>query len=426
MVSFERTNVLYKEKEGIFLKERIILHCDLNNYFASVESIHHPEYKTVPMAVCGSVQERHGIVLAKNEMAKRAGIQTAMTVKDAKKRCPNLMMVPPHYHQYMEYSKKVQEVYAQVTDRVEPFGIDECWLDVTGSTRLFGSGCDIANFLRREVKERFGLTISVGVSFCKVLAKLGSDMNKPDGVTEITKQQLSEKVWPLPVGALFGIGRNTIENLKQMGIYTVGQLAEASPVALKNRFGKNGVLWWQCANGLEYSPVRLYGERILPKSVSRSTTCLTDLVGKNQIHQVLMGLTTEVSSELRKYGLLASSVGIVLRDTNLRWEGYQQSLSVPTRLVKPMVKISMDLVEEHWEKTPLRSVGIAAQGLLTDKESLQTGFFYNIQKMEREEILETQVDLLKEKMGDKAVCRASELLYPLQVKLGSSFGHIQF
>ncbi len=426
MVSFKRTNVLYLKKEGFFLKERIILHCDLNNYFASVESIGHPEYKSVPMAVCGSPKERHGIVLAKNELSKKAGIKTAMTVTDAKRLCPELIMVPPHYDKYIAYSKKVQEVYAKVTDRVEPFGIDECWLDVTGSTRLFGSGVEIANRLRAEMKETFGLTISVGVSFCKVMAKLGSDLNKPDGITVITKQDLQRKVWCLPVGALFGIGRHTVEKLSQLGIYTIGQLATVSPEALQSRFGKNGVLWWQCANGLEYSPVSLYGQQALPKSVSRSTTCLGDLTTMEQIRRVLLGLTDEVSRELRRYGFLASVVSVCLRDDDLSWSGRQQSLCVPTRLVKPLVETAMELVEKHWNKKPLRSVGIAAGGLLMDKEPLQTGFFYDVQKMERGERLENQVDILKEKMGKGAVCRASELLCPLQVKLGSSFGHIQF
>ncbi len=417
---------LQRGKEGFFLKERIILHCDLNNYFASVETIDHPEYKSVPMAVCGSPKERHGIVLAKNEPAKKAGIKTAMTVLDAKRLCPELIMVPPHYDRYLAYSKLVQEVYAQVTDRVEPFGIDECWLDVTGSTRLFGSGEAIANRLREKIKETFGLTISVGVSFCKVMSKLGSDLNKPDGVTVITKRDLPRKVWGLPVGALFGIGRNTVEKLSQLGIYTIGQLATVSPEALKGRFGKNGVLWWQCANGLEYSPVSLYGQQALPKSVSRSTTCLGDLTNKEQIRRVLLGLTDEVSRELRKYGFLASVVSVCLRDDGLAWSGKQQILEIPTRLVKPMMETAMELVEKHWNGRPLRSVGIAAAGLLPDKEPVQMGFFYDVEKMERGERLESQVDMLKKKMGNGSVCRASELLCPLQVKLGSSFGHIQF
>ncbi len=408
------------------MKERIILHCDLNNYFASVESIGHPQYKTVPMAVCGSPRERHGIVLAKNELAKAWGVRTAMTVTDAKRLCPELLMVPPHYDQYIAYSKKVQELYARYTDRIEPFGIDECWLDVTGSTRLFGSGEEIANRLREETKRELGLTISVGVSFCKVLAKLGSDMNKPDGITVIQKQDLPQKVWQLPVGELFGIGRNTIEKLHQVGIYTIGQLAKVAPGVLKSRFGKNGVLWWQCANGLERSPVGVYGEAVLPKSVSRSTTCFTDLTQKDQIRRVLVGLTQEVSSELRKYGFLATTVGIALRDASLSWEGAQQTLTTPTRLVTSLVQTAMNLVEETWKKQPLRSVGIAVQGLISEKEPLQTGLFFDVKKLERRERLETRVDELNHTLGEHSVCRASQLLCPLQVKLGSSFGHIQF
>ncbi len=418
--------MFFNQKRGFGLKERIILHCDLNNYFASVESIGHPEYKEIPMAVCGRIQERHGIILAKNELAKKAGIKTAMPVNEARRLCPELFMVPPHYDRYMEYSRKVQEIYVNYTNQVEPFGIDECWLDVTGSTLLFGSGEEIANRLRKEVKEKFGLTISVGVSFCKILAKLGSDLNKPDGITVITKADLPEKVWQLSVGSLFGIGGNTVEKLRQIGIYTIGQLALASPVALQSRFGKNGVLWWQFANGLEYSPVANYGETALPKSVSRSTTCLADLTKKEQVRQVLVGLTGEVSSELRRYGLVASTVSVNLRDTTLSWTGRQQTLITPTRLVKPLVEAAMELVEKHWNKQPLRSLGIAAQGLIWEGEPVQTGLFYDIRKLERGERLEQQVDKLNQQMGERSVCRASQLLYPLQVKLGSSFGHIQF
>ena len=408
------------------MQQRVILHCDLNNYFASVESVNHPEYKEVPMAVCGSVKERHGIILAKNELAKKAGIRTAMTVQQAKRLCPKLEMISPHYKRYIEYSKMVQEVYARYTDRVEPFGIDECWLDVTGSSRLFGDGVQIANQLRQEMKERFGLTISVGVSFCKVLSKLGSDMNKPDGVTVITQTELKEKIWKMPVGELFGIGNRTVENLRQMGIYTIGHLAAANPHSMEQRFGKNGVLWWKCANGMETSPVMKHGERVLPKSVSRSTTCLADLTAKSQIRQVLVGLTGEVSSELRRYGLVASTVSVVLRDTDLSWGGNQQSLLVPTRLVKPLVETAMELVEEYWNRKPLRSVGIAAQGLLLEQENFQLGVFYDAEKSEKGERLEEKVDQLNGKMGEGAVRRASQLLHPLEIRLGSSFGHIRF
>ena len=408
------------------MDERVILHCDLNNFFASVAAIGKPELQEVPMAVCGSIEERHGIVLAKNYPAKAAGIQTAMTVVEAMRLCPQLICVPPDYHAYMEYSRKVQEIYAKYTDQIEPFGIDECWLDVTGSQRLFGDGQEIAHRLRGEVKRSFDLTISVGVSFCKVMAKLGSDIKKPDAVTPIERCDLPTKVWPLPVGDLFGIGRHTREKLHNLGIYTIGQLANTNPDLLKSIFGKNGIQMWQFANGKEYSPVRKWGESDPPKSVSRSTTCKADLTTASQVRQVLVGLAEQVSADLRRHGFYAGKIGLVFRDKNLAWCNRQTALALPTRLVKPMVDTAMELLSEHWSGAPLRSVGIGASNLIPQTTPLQTGLFFDMASMERKERLEAEVDHLRDVMGRNAISRASQLLDPLHVKLGSSFGHITF
>ncbi len=408
------------------MEQRTVLHCDLNNYFASVESIGHPEYTAVPMAVCGSVEERHGIVLAKNEKAKALGIKTAMTVVEAQRICPDLLMLPPHYDRYMEYSRKVQEVYRRYTDQVEPFGIDECWLDVTGSTLLFGSGVEIARAISRQVEETFGLTISVGVSFCKVMAKLGSDMEKPRGITAIKKEDLPQKVWGLPVGELFGVGRHTVEKLGGLGVFTIGQLANTPVEVLQARFGKNGVQLWQFANGLECSPVRRFGETDPPKSVGRSTTCRVDLHTKEQVRRVLVGLAEQVSAQLRKNGLWATVVHLYLRDTHLIAGGHQQKLSIPTRLVPSMVNTAMELLDRFWNGTPLRSVGISAGGLIAGSVPVQTGLFYDVNRLDKGERLEAKVDEIRQTMGEHAVERASQMLTPLHVKLGSSFGHVQF
>lgn len=408
------------------MENRVILHCDLNNYFASVESIGHPEVRQIPMAVCGSVEDRHGIVLAKNEPAKAAGIRTAMTVGEAQRLCPRLVTVPPHYDKYMAYSRKVQAIYARYTDRIEPFGIDECWLDVTGSRLLFGNGEEIAQRLRREVREQLDLTISVGVSFCKVMAKLGSDMKKPDAVTVIRRRDLPAKVWGLPVEDLFGIGRHTRERLNDLGIYTIGQLAATDPSVMKSRFGKNGLQLWQFANGLEYSPVRRFGESDPPKSISRSTTCRVDLEQEDQIRQVLVGLAESVSAGLRKEGFYAGRIDLYFRYTDLSWYSRQMHLEIPTRLTKSMVNTAMELLREHWNGSPLRSVGIGAGCLLPQTAPLQTGLFFNWERLERRERLEAKVDELRNTMGQQAVVRASQMGSPLHTKLGSSFGHVTF
>jgi DNA polymerase-4 len=408
------------------MDNRVILHCDLNNYFASVESIGHPEVRNVPMAVCGSSEERHGIVLAKNEPAKALGIKTAMTVVEAKRLCPNLLMVPPHYDKYMEFSHKVQEIYARYTDRIEPFGIDECWLDVTGSRRLFGSGQEIADRLRKEVKETYDLTISVGVSFCKVMAKLGSDMKKPDATTLITPEDLPQKVWGLSVKELFGVGRHTGQKLQDLGIYTIGQLANTDPTILKSRLGKNGVQLWQFANGLEQSPVRKYGESDPPKSFSRSTTCKADLLTGKQVQQVLVGLAEQVSADLRKHGYYAGTIHLIFRDNTLCFTTRQMRLERPTRLTKTMVTTAMELLKEHWSGVPLRSVGIGAGNLVPQSTPLQTGLFFDLAALEKKERLEAKVDELRSTMGQNTITRASQLLTPQHVKLGSSFGHVNF
>lgn len=408
------------------MQERVILHCDLNNYFASVECIDHPQWRQIPMAVCGSKQERHGIVLAKNELAKAAGVKTAMTVVEAKRLCPHLLTVPPHYEKYVAYSKQVQALYSCYTDQVEPFGIDECWLDVTGSRLLFGSGEEIAQRLRKEVKERFSLTISVGVSFCKVMAKLGSDLKKPDAVTVIYPRDLPQKVWPLAVTDLFGVGRRTAEKLKAMGIFTIGQLAAASPELLKSRFGKNGYQLWQFANGWEYAPVRQYGDADVPKSISRSMTCGFDLETAEQIQRVLVGLAEQVSTELRKDGVYAGTVHLYLRDQHLNTYQCQAHLQVPTRLVRDLTNAAMTLLPQLWNGIPLRAVGIGAENLLPQSAGLQTGLFFDINRMERVEQLEAGIDLLRERMGCHTISRASQLRTPLRVRHGSSFGHTQF
>ena len=209
--------------------DRVILHCDLNCFYASVELLSHPDLRDVPMAVCGDPNSRHGIILAKNEPAKKFGIQTAETIWQAKKKCPDLVLLPPHHDLYREYSRKVNAIYDEYTDLVEPFGIDESWLDVTHTLHLFGGDARaLADALRERMKRQLGLTLSVGVSFNKVFAKLGSDYKKPDATTVISRENWKELVWPLQVGDLLYVGGAARKLLKQYGITTIGQLPPAS------------------------------------------------------------------------------------------------------------------------------------------------------------------------------------------------------
>lgn len=267
--------------------ERTILHCDCNNFYASIECLYNPSIRDLAVAVCGNVENRHGIVLAKNYIAKSAGVQTGEAIWQAKQKCPNLVVVPPSYDKYLRFSKMAREIYYEYTNQVDSFGLDECWLDVTGSTRLFGSGLDIANQIRNQVKEELGITISVGVSFNKIFAKLGCDMKKPDAVTIISKEKYKEVAWALPASDLLYVGRRTAKVLRSFGIQTIGDLAKTPPEFLHHKFGKNGLKLWNFANGYDQSPVRDIESIHLIKSVGNSTTTPHDLRRLGLLHECI-------------------------------------------------------------------------------------------------------------------------------------------
>ena len=280
--------------------DRVILHCDLNCFFASVELLSHPDLRDIPTAVCGDPASRHGIILAKNEPAKRLGIQTAETIWQAKKKCPGLVLLPPHHGLYREYSRRVNAIYEQYTDLVEPFGIDESWLDITGSMHLFGGDPKaIANTLRRRLRQELGLTISVGVSFNKVFAKLGSDYKKPDATTVISRENWQDIVWPLPVGDLLFVGRAAGRVLHQYGVETIGQLAACSPQMLETLLGKLGLQLHEYANGLDGSPVRPAGQQEPVKSVGNGTTFPKNLTRWEEVQRGLAVLSDSVAMRLR-------------------------------------------------------------------------------------------------------------------------------
>ena len=276
--------------------DRVILHCDLNCFFASVELLSHPDLRDIPTAVCGDPASRHGIILAKNEPAKRLGIQTAETIWQAKKKCPGLVLLPPHHGLYQEYSRRVNAIYEQYTDLVEPFGIDESWLDITGSMHLFGGDPKaIADALRRRLRQELGLTISVGVSFNKVFAKLGSDYKKPDATTVISRENWQDIVWPLPVGDLLFVGRAAGRVLHQYGVETIGQLAACSPQMLETLLGKLGLQLHEYANGLDGSPVRPAGQQEPVKSVGNGTTFPKNLTRWEEVQRGLAVLSDSVA-----------------------------------------------------------------------------------------------------------------------------------
>ena len=292
--------------------DRAILHSDMNSFYASVEMMLDPKLRGKAVAVCGSTENRHGIVLAKSELAKRAGVKTGMVNWEAKQRCKDLILVPPQYDQYLKYSKLAHEIYYRYTDLVEPFGMDECWLDVTGC-EIYGKPLEIAEEIRQSVKEELGLTVSIGVSFNKIFAKLGSDLKKPDAITVITKQNFKENIWPLAASELLYVGSATTKKLASYGIKTIGDLAATEPSTLKYMFGINGLKLWRYANGTDESRV-MQKDFVSPvKSIGHGITCTADLDNEEEVLHVLLELSQDVGHRLRVHGLAATGVQIFVR-----------------------------------------------------------------------------------------------------------------
>lgn len=389
------------------MKDRVILHCDCNNYFASVETIYRPELRDVPMAVCGDPASRHGIILAKNERAKRYGVQTAETIYQALRKCPNLTLIRPTRHLYGEYCRRVNAIYAQYTDQVEAFSIDESWLDVTGSERLFGSGEQIADELRHRVREELGLTISVGVSFNKVFAKLGSDYKKPDATTVITRENYARILFPLPVESMLFVGRTTAQALRRFYIRTIGELAALPRERAMTLLGEaSGDMLWRYANGLDDSPVRRQGEVDPVKSVSNSTTFPRDLVGMEDIRTGLLTLCDSVGARLREQQLYATTVQIQIRNPAFKTICRQKKLTKPTSLTSELYQCALALAEASWNPAaPIRMLGVGATGLVTSDESAQISLFgdENEQLRTRRKRLETTVDELRRRFGHDVI-----------------------
>ena len=389
-------------------KDRIILHCDLNCFFASVELLSHEDLRDVPMAVCGDPSARHGIILAKNEPAKKFGIATAETIWQAKKKCPNLVLLPPHHGAYREYSEKVNAIYEQYTDLVEPFGIDESWLDLTGTAHLFGGDPKrIADEIRMRIKRELNLTLSVGVSFNKVFAKLGSDYKKPDATTVFSRENWRELVWPLPVGSLLFVGQAAQRILKQYGITSIGQLAACKPDMLETLMGKMGFQLWEYANGLEHDPVRSRYEREIVKSVGNGSTFRTDLTTTEQVRRGIAVLADSVAMRLRQYDLYAGGVQVTVRDPEFRNRSRQKQFPAPTHLMRDLSDGAMELLLSGWKPpSPIRMLTVTAINLASSDEAYeQTDLFDSTapQKKERQEKLEQTMDSIRDKFGRSAI-----------------------
>ncbi len=386
--------------------DRIILHCDLNNFYASVECVLNPSLKDIPLAVSGNPEKRHGVILAKNEIAKKAGIKTGDVIWQAMKKEPRLKCVPPHFSHYMKYSSQVFDIYTRFTDLVEPFGPDECWLDCTGSTKLFGSGEKIADTIRETVKKETGLTLSVGVSFNKVFAKLGSDMKKPDGTTVISKNDFKEKIWGLPVSDLFMAGKKTSDALNRLNVFTIGDLALADKSVLKNHFGINGEKLQNCANGLDSEPVRQYIKKRKNESVGHGMTAIRDLTRYDETDILIAYLSEKIAARMRKNNFRGYGIHLTIRDSDLHRKSKQKLLYYPVCSGRDVEKAASELLREIWkEDFPLRTVTVSVFELVSADSGSQISLFDDETHVKNEN-LEKAIDLIRSKYGNDTISRA--------------------
>ena len=388
--------------------ERVILHCDLNAFYASVELLAYPELRGQPVAVCGDPESRHGIILAKNEAAKRFGVKTAETIWQARQKCPELVLLPPHREQYRQYSRRMNEIYGQYTDLVEPFGIDESWLDITGSMHLFGNdAAAIADAIRARAARELGLTLSVGVSFNKVFAKLGSDYRKPDATTVISPENWREMVWPLPVGSLLYAGPAAQRALGQYGVRTIGQLANVEPALPEHLLGKLGYQLWEYANGMDRSPVRPQHEKEPVKSVGNSCTFPENLTTRAQIRRGTAMLCDSVAGRLREQGLYCGAVQIGLKDAAFHSVSRQKQLPASTHLMRELLDAAMELIDRTWKPpTPIRLINVTALALTDRRETYEQLDLLAPQRTEESaklERLESAIDSLRKKYGSQVI-----------------------
>ncbi|WP_027701841.1 DNA polymerase IV [Metaclostridioides mangenotii] len=390
--------------------ERVILHSDMNNFYASVECLYNPLLRDKPLAVGSQGDSQYGIILAKNYIAKKYKIGTGDAIWEAKRKCPQLVVVPANFRQYMRFSKMAIDIYKDYTDKIESFGLDECWLDVTQSTKLFGDGEIIANEIRDRMKKELGVTVSVGVSFNKIFAKLGSDMKKPDATTIIKKENFKDKIWKLPVEDLLNVGRSTKTKFLKYNINTIGDLANTKPEFLKKTLGKRGVELWSFANGYDNSLVSFYNSSTEIKSIGNSITLKRNLTTDEEVKIVLYKLIESVTERLRKHGFVCSTVQITIRDETLASYERQGQLIIPCHTTNELFNKAFELFKIHHQPfIPIRKLGVRACNLSTSNY-VQLSFGDNFKEIEKHEKIDNTIDKLRYRFGHYAVQRGISLV----------------
>ena len=383
------------------MKQRVILHCDANNFYASCECVLDPSLKNKPVAVTGNPEKRTGIVLAKNYIAKNCGISTGEVIWQAKQKCPNLVCVSPKFSEYEKISKQLQKIYQDYTDQVEAFSIDECWLDVTDTQKFFGDGYEIAMQIKERVKKEIGITISVGVSFCKLFAKLGSDLKKPDAITVIHQENFKNRIYHLPVTSIMGIGKQTEQTLKKLGVTTLGEYARLPDEVLLSKFGKNGIKNKQALLGNDTEPVKKINEQRQIKSIGNGTTAIVDIKNQQDMQSMVMFLSDEIATRLRAKHLMSCCINVSLRSGELCWTGKSKTLPYYTNTERDIYKESMQLISTFWNGySPIRSVRISCSTLISDSEYFQCNLFENSDKKQK---LNQAIDQVRKKFGYNSI-----------------------
>jgi DNA polymerase-4 len=379
------------------------------------------------MAVGGDVEKRHGIILAKNQLAKKAGVTTGEALWQALQKCPDLILVKPNFSQYLRFSRMVRAIYADYSDKIESFGIDEVWIDVTESIHLFGTPKALADAIRERVKYELGVTISIGVSFNKVFAKLGSDYKKPDATTEITRENMKEIVWPLPIEDLLYVGRATTQKLHLLGIYPIGDCATTEVAVLKRRLGKWGEYLWRFANGQDNSVVSVKSYEPLVKSIGNSTTCPRDLRNLQDVKIVTYILAESVAARLKEAHLMAGVISIGVRDIHLKGFTRQIKLTQPTHLSDDIAHAAMGLFDKNVDfMTPLRSIGVKASDLSVIEIPVQLDLFTDQQAHQRALNLENTIDVIRERYGFNSIQRLMMKEDPLLSQFNPKQDHVIF
>ncbi len=383
---------------------RTILHSDCNGFFASVECLYNPQLRDKPVAVCGDKDKRHGIILAKNEIAKKFNVKTGEPIWQAQQKCPELVTASAHYDRYIRFSKMCREIYSDYTEFIEPFGLDEAWLDVTGSTLIHGSGEKIAQEIRYRVKKELGITVSIGVSFNKIFSKLGSDYKKPDAVTVITKENYKELVWNLKASELLYVGRATEKKLRQLGVFTIGDLANYPLELLRKNFGKWADILYSFSNGLDFSPVMKSDETSAVKSIGNSTTAIRDLENFEDAKIIFMVLCDSVCRRMREQGFRAKTVCISIRNTELFTITRQKKLDLSTNLNNDVLNACLELFKENYTfDKNIRSLGVNVSDFEPDTLPHQTSIFTNEADIIRQEQLCSALDVIKNRFGSFSI-----------------------